>query len=383
MARIRKARIRLLSAFPFFGHLVISLKVSIVEATDTTTITASVSSDGHLRFNEGFLNTLTDAEVAGVLTHEALHVALLFWARQKHRQAKLYRIADGKRHAVSAWNVAHDYAINILIQDAVPLSAGRIALPKTVLLDEAYRGLPAEDIYDLILKNSEHIDLSGFEEDVTGQNTAGHDDHWRANILRAAQQHQARGMTLPCAIQSVISDMVCPKLTWQNKLEQWVGDNLGKMDFSYRRPSRRAESVGEILCSVVAYGLPQVVVLWDTSGSMSNTETTILAEVLGILEVTGAPIRVVTCDCVVHGDVFTQNADEIIASVQGGGGSDFNPAFQKVLENANPNTVIVAITDGEIDVPDEVPPVQAVLWLLTPSGIDPTKGRWGHVVHMA
>jgi predicted metal-dependent peptidase len=128
--------------------------------------------------------------------------------------------------------------------------------------------------------------------------------------------------------------------------------------------------------------MPQITILWDTSGSMGGEHNAILVEVVSILEETSAPIRVVTCDTQVRGETNTRDIAEIVTVVEGGGGSDFNPAFEYVAPSLTWDTIIIAMTDGHINVPKEAPACQASLWLLTPDGVDPTGGRWGDVIRL-
>lgn len=383
--RLCSCRIRLLSEYPFFGHL--AMRLNLVVEDDAKVPTACVSPNGKLSIGASFMESLTDAQLVGVLCHEILHIILFYWKRMGGRTAFLYNTvgedADKKKivKKIPAWNVAHDYAINLIIQEMAAKSKRPwIDLPKHALLDQKYKDMAAEAIYDDIMANTPDLDWDNVFWDVSDEGDEVPEDGWKRAILQAAQAHRMRGMELSDAIQKVVSATTTPSMSWQDRLAQWVGDTIGRPDHSYRRPSRRAESSGEILSTCVSQNMPEVIVLWDTSGSMNGHEDAILAEVLGILESTSAPIRVLTCDTEVHGDVKSRDVSDIIDHVKGGGGSDFNPAFARACQNAAPNTVIVALTDGEISVPAYHPPVQAVLWVLTKNGVDPTGGKWGHVI---
>ena len=83
-----------------------------------------------LRYNPAFVDTLNAATLAGVLAHEVMHPAL------KHHTRRAKR--DPRR-----WNEACDYAINPLLLDA------GLSLPDDVLVDPRFRGMSAEQIYNL------------------------------------------------------------------------------------------------------------------------------------------------------------------------------------------------------------------------------------------
>src|SRR5208337_2367465 len=123
--RIQKARTALLLDHPFFGSLLFRLKGS-----ENRSI-ATMATDGvSLYFNPGFVDTLNSATLAGVLAHEVMHPALQHHVRRSGR--------DPKR-----WNEACDYAINPLLLDA------GLSLPDGVLVDHRFRGMSAEQIYNI------------------------------------------------------------------------------------------------------------------------------------------------------------------------------------------------------------------------------------------
>src|SRR5579863_7344271 len=131
--RIQKARTALLLDHPFFGSLLYRLKDRESRAVKT------MATDGiSLLWNPEFVETLTAATLAGTLAHEVMHPALHHHLRRSGR--------DPKR-----WNVACDYAINPLLVDA------GLKLPEGVLLEDRFRGMSAEQIYNL-LESEENLD---------------------------------------------------------------------------------------------------------------------------------------------------------------------------------------------------------------------------------
>jgi len=88
-----------------------------------------MATDGkHIYYSPRFVDTLTLGEVKGVLCHEVMHIA----------NGHNYRRGERDHYL---WNVACDYAINPLIL------AGKMMLPKDRLLEPAYEGMSAEEIY--------------------------------------------------------------------------------------------------------------------------------------------------------------------------------------------------------------------------------------------
>src|ERR1019366_7572813 len=123
--RIQKARTTLLLDHPFFGSLLFRLKGSGNRSI------ATMATDGvSLDYNPEFVDTLNSATLAGVLAHEVMHPALQHHLRRSKR--------DPRR-----WNEACDFAINHLLLDA------GLSLPDGVLIDPRFRGMSAEQIYNL------------------------------------------------------------------------------------------------------------------------------------------------------------------------------------------------------------------------------------------
>ena len=122
LGRIMKARSRLGSKAPGYAAIVFGLKLVEHPGIDT------MATDGQSIFwNREFVRRIDDRELMGVLMHEGLHVTLGHHLRR------------GKINS-TLWNVACDYAINIVVKDA------REPLPKGALYDEQYRGFSAHQI---------------------------------------------------------------------------------------------------------------------------------------------------------------------------------------------------------------------------------------------
>jgi predicted metal-dependent peptidase len=72
------------------------------------------------------------------------------------------------------------------------------------------------------------------------------------------------------------------------ELRKAVADTAGAVDYTYRRPSRRATAVGNVVLPALRRPVPEVAVVCDTSGSMSDDLLAAsLAEVDGLLRALG------------------------------------------------------------------------------------------------
>ena len=147
--RIQKARTALLLDHPFFGSLLFRLGGRPSNSIQT------MATDGvSLFYNPTFVETLNAAELAGVLAHEVMHPALQHHTRRGDR--------DRKR-----WNMACDYAVNPLLLDA------GLTLPKDVLVDQRFRGMSAERIYNLIEGQQDQDGSNGEQESQDGSSSDG------------------------------------------------------------------------------------------------------------------------------------------------------------------------------------------------------------------
>jgi predicted metal-dependent peptidase len=424
ITRVSKARVRLVARVPFFGYLAMQMSPRIAKPEDNVP-TAGIAPDGTVSLNPEWCGQLTDKELAGVLAHEVMHPALHFWARK------------GTRHLL-LFNIAHDLSYNFLIEE---MAQGEIHLPEGVLLDPKFHGMSAEEIYNYLQKGDKGtpgktkiktkgggsitIDVNGAgkcdgscqpggsgppcdgscggmgegekygdcrpdlsdtkdgQKSCRGDRAAGKriENEWKLNLAAAAQQHEARSKTqgtLPSQLKRFIDELLYPKLDWIEQLRRWSGENGRREDYTFARPNRRSESLGVYLPSMNGGGFADITVLVDTSGSISQSQIKrFLGEISGICEEMGSEIRVMIIDAALHDDFSIEEASEIFEKLVGGGGSDFNPAFDR-LEEEGYDGAVVAFTDGYIAVPRNMPVnLKGCLWLTEEDDKDPTDGGWG------
>lgn len=391
LERISAARTWLTAKIPFLGFLTLKMRPRIATPQDNIQ-TAGVGPDGTLSLNYEFVSKLSEAELRGVLCHEVLHPALQFFQRK-----------GSKDH--EAFNAAHDYAINQIIHDFI---AGRLSdsvkLPVPHLLDSKYVSMSAEEIYESF-PNKKSLKVLGANSALGGDcrpglshgpegKAAGQGDEsamdrikreWQVAVVAAAQVHEAqkgRG-SIPNGLQLMINEILEPKHHWSELLARWLGENAGKPDLTYLRPSRRSEAVGEVLIGRRRKSYPDVTVLWDTSGSMHGQEKLIFPEIAHMCEELDLTLRLIIIDCAIHADLLdVKDAQTIAENVKGGGGSDFCPAFDRLDEEKN-DSVVIAFTDGAIGVPAICPEsLKGVVWVLTDGAHEPTGGKYGEVLRL-
>jgi predicted metal-dependent peptidase len=159
-----------------------------------------------------------------------------------------------------------------------------------------------------------------------------------------------------------------PQIDWRVELAAVLRRSLssvsGAVDYSYRRPSRRATaSPGVVLPSLVRPSVG-VAVLCDTSASVSDEQLgAALAEVDGLLRATGTrSVTVLAVDAAINA-VSTVTSGRDVRLV-GGGGTDLRVGLDGVADLRPRPQVVVAITDGFTPWPERPPPVELVVALV-------------------
>jgi predicted metal-dependent peptidase len=297
--KVSLALTRMISRLKIFGYLGMQMRPRVAEPWEGIP-TAGIAPDGTVVLNPDYFLGLTIKEAAGVLAHEACHPALHFWGRK------------GSRHHL-LFNIAHDLSFNFMIQE---MAGGEIELPDGCLLDPKFHGMAAEEIYAYCQKGdpgtpgrttiqckggkSITIDVNGGDGNTGGEDYGDCRDDlcstkdgkkaargdkgaqkklandWKLNLATAAQAHEkANGKgSLPAGLRRFIDELLHPKLDWTEKLRRWAGEHGKPDDYSFARPSRRCHGIGVYLPGIFNGGHADVLVLIDSSGSMSKGEIT-------------------------------------------------------------------------------------------------------------
>jgi predicted metal-dependent peptidase len=263
-----------------------------------------MATDGlSLFYNPEFVETLNAATLAGTLAHEVMHPALQHHVRRSGR--------DPKR-----WNMACDFAINPLLVDA------GLNLPEGVLLDNRFRGMSAEQIYNLLeseaSQGSDNEDEEGELEanrSNTDQSSAGDRNEpsaptteggigqvldaplpgeeaptieerireWDIAVNQATMIAKHAGK-VPAGLNRTLEGAAEAAVNWRELLRRHWSDTT-PADYSWMRPNRRHLWTGLYLPGVVREGVGEVAIAVDCSGSVSARQLRLFeAEVRSILE---------------------------------------------------------------------------------------------------
>ncbi len=352
--KIVTARIALLLKKPFFGNMATRLK--LIEKPEIGT----AATDGrHLWYAPEFIERLNPKQTEFLLAHEVLHVAFEHMLRRGDRDPQ-------------AWNVACDYAINqILVDEGIGETPTGNDAP---LLDDQYRGLSSEQIFDKLsdyqkqLKTLDvHIDLDKGEIKVpnkdggttsvpipkmTDAEKNALKDEIKNSLLQSAKAAQASGAgNVPKGLERLINDITSPKLDWRSMLRQTIRSQI-KNNYTWMRPSRKMYSTNAVLPGLDVQNELDICVSIDTSGSISEKMLQdFLGEINGIAEeFDDYKIKIWCFDTEVHSpETFeTWDGKEIVNYKPAGyGGTDIGVNWRWMQENEVKPQLLVCFTDGE------------------------------------
>ena len=187
---------------------------------------------------------------------------------------------------------------------------------------------------------------------------------WQARLLQrlVAQQIVAarQAGSVPAGLLRWAGHVLQPKVNWRRalaaELRKAVADTSGAVDYTYRRPSRRATVAGNVVLPALRRPVPEVAVVCDTSGSMSDDLLAAsLAEVEGLLGALGLArrLRVLACDTAVGAAQRVSSARQV--TLTGGGGTDMGAGIAAAAGLRPRPAVIVVLTDGYTPWPDGPP----------------------------
>jgi predicted metal-dependent peptidase len=166
--------------------------------------------------------------------------------------------------------------------------------------------------------------------------------------------------TVPAGLARWAADVLSPKVDWRRLLaaevRRAVADVAGAADYSYRRPARRAAAVPGVVLPALRRPVPDVAVVCDTSGSMTDDLLAAsLAEVEGLLGSLGLVrrVRVLACDAAAGPVQRVSSARQV--QLTGGGGTDMGAGIEAAYALRPRPAVTVVLTDGHTPWPAAAP----------------------------
>ena len=361
------ARLWAASKFPYLATGVFGAQV----IADRGSGTVSVDENWRMRADPELTAGWTAAQLGSVLIHHVCHLLRVHGERAQGAGVRPDEAAD--------WVRAADAEIN---DDLVPAGLdlpGRPVLPRDLRADD---GLLAEQYFDAIRRRAARAGTGAGADNparsgqwldcgsgADGMPRAGQDDgglpRWQAELLRRQVAldviaHDKQPGTVPAGLLRWAEEVLTPKVDWRAvlaaELRRAVAEVSGAVDYSYRRPSRRSAVAGPVVLPALRRPVPEVAVVCDTSGSMTDDLLAmVLAEVEGLLRALGLvrQVRVLACDTVVAPVQRVSSARQV--QLIGGGGTDMGAGIDAAAALRPRPAVTVVLTDGYTPWPSSPP----------------------------
>ena len=367
MTNMQKARAKLLLQYVFWAGII--LPTPMIE--DETIPTAETNMR-EIRYNPKFINSLTTEVVIFVLVHEAFHIMLMHGIRRGHRDPQL-------------WNIACDFAINIQLKD------WGFSLWDKCCVDAKYRGMSADQIYDLLMEQGKGRGKGGQGKPGDEQGGFGgdlkepegiEDAEGKANVEREIKGKITTATTIarmagkmPADLDKMLNGLLNPKVPWDDELQNLL-QRVCYDEENWNRRNRRVTNY--YLPSRYNLKCGEIIIIGDTSGSMQQPDMDKAAsEINGVKDkVNPERIRVVWADAKAcnHMEVFEDGEDLKLHPV-GGGGTDMRLPM-KFVEQFDPRVVIL-MTDCETPWPKVEPDYPLIV-------VSTTKAKcpWGRTIHI-
>jgi len=384
--RISKARINLLTDYPFFGCIAMKLiprEVTEDESKAFGINTMAVDMYGNLLYYAPWIEQQTDIVMKAGVSHEVLHVVLKHLTRLGTRDPKV-------------WNIAVDAAVNEVLSHSFSLPQDWVRIPQMV-------GKCSEEIYDWILKNAQKYKMpasGGFDSHIFGQGEGeGEGDQKKsagtpggnqgktnspfyqdgqqpvdtARAVREAYNFAKTQGKVPAGIERMFADILNPVLDWKDILRKFIVQ-IVPFDFTYTRPSKKSYSVGFYMPREIREHV-ELVIGVDSSGSISDEEyAEFLSEIYHLVrQFECVRATVIICDAAIQEVIeIDENFDPHCVKGRGYGGTDSLPVYKWITEEKQDNVkILVYLSDGYINIPDKEKPFPT-LWIITSQGTTQT-----------
>ncbi len=358
--KLTTARVGLLLKAPFFGNM--ATRMQLIDASDWCPTAAT--NGRNFYYNRDFVTKLSVKKLEFLFGHEILHCVFDHFGRLGSRDPQLA-------------NIAQDFAVNqILVDERI----GEKITEVKICLDNKYRGMAWEEIYDLLYEKAEKIPMSqllqqlgelldqhikeeegaGGGSDKEGKDGKGgpgsltkeeaqaiRDEIKQAMIQSAAAAGAGK---VPAGIQRMIKDLTEPKMDWRTLIRQEI-QSIIRNDFSFTRFNRKSAHSGAVLPGLREDTTIDVAIAIDMSGSIGTADATIfLSEIKGIMDqYQDFKVNLWCFDTEIynHQEITHDNADDLLNyEPQGGGGTDFEKNWEYMKDIDVQPKKFIMFTDG-------------------------------------
>lgn len=400
---LTKAKIRARGWMPYLSHVFGTMRSHVTDKVQTM----AVDESARLYVNEGYLETLSPNNVAYVLLHETLHVAL-----SHGKRFRLLMPGATERERL-AWNIATDLVIEQMLRRHLQLHA-----PPNIVSIHGYipyvpgnvrffdvpgmrEGMSSEQYFSLVLPllpmslpdKQDGESPSLLDPRDAGSNSDGQPREYEkpSSVLEKAmldnaleqsvEQMERLESSTPGTVPGDLSRTIAMRFRPQpdpfkelvHVVSKSVASPVGEEYWTYSRCSRRQMPDAPRKRGVVRYS-PECSIIVDVSGSMSGLEDKALTAVAQGLKRVQQP-RVMLYDYAVQDERRMSRIDQFCW--KGYGGTNMAAAVELADTKHKPDAIVV-ITDGETRWPMQRTRARLIIALVKPSSY-PTP-PWARVV---
>jgi predicted metal-dependent peptidase len=379
--RVAAARLWAATRFPYLATAVFATRLLPVEAPGVV----AVDESWRVLVDPDLVAAWRPEQLGSILVHHVGHLL-------RDHAGRARGLGVGRRDA-GRWTLAADAEIND------DLAAADLPFPAPPVLPSALGCEPgrfAEEYFQRLVEPPPAGDCgSGCDgtarpyDPPSGQGGVRPET---AHLLRCQVADEVlrhcRGLeagTVPAGLRRWAEQLLGARVDWRRVLaaevRRGVAAVAGTVDYSYRRPSRRAAAVRDVVLPALHRPVPEVAAVVDTSGSMDETLLgRAVAEVDGLVRSLGQRrLPVLPCDAAVHAVRRVSSGRQV--ELLGGGGTDMGAGLEAASRLRPRPAVVVVLTDGLTPWPPAGPPgIRVVVALLGGNG-RPAPG-WARVVRV-
>lgn len=354
--KIERAHVSIMQSklFRFYSGLTMIGKVEVSDEFPT-----AGTNGRDVYYGREFISKLNDKQTLFVVLHELSHIAWRHTTTWKH----LY-----KEDAMLA-NCACDFVINLQLLDQDP-DGKEIEFPtkpdgsKIGLVDEKYRGMDAQQVFNLLkqefgegkARSISELDGDQFDEhdfDGAEQMTEQEKQELGTRVQQALHQGKQLAGKMGGEVPRDLQALVTPQVDWREILRDLVKQACkGSGDSTWRKFSKRYLGSDIYLPNNIDHKVGRILVATDTSGSISGSVIdTFMAEIKSICdEVRPEGLDLLYWDYKVAGHEFYTEAEyEGMLSTtkpSGGGGTDPSCIPKYMKDHNMVPEISIVLTDG-------------------------------------
>ena len=368
--KVAAARVWATARMPYLASAMFACAVE----ADPDSGTIAVDRSWQVNADPAVVEALSVEQLGRLLVHLTGHLI-------RDHAGRAERLGVAEDSARARWNRVTDAEINDDLEagDCVPGVAPD--MPSTIRC--ATGGL-AEHYFEHACDGPRRWDC-GSGADGSQRPSDGGDgiDSQQAELLRlgVAAEIQREHARQPGAVaggwlrwaESVLPSRIDWRRVLAAEVRRAVAAVAGSVDYSYRRPSRRAHLNRDLVLPTLHRPVPDVAIVCDTSGSMNDRLLArALAEIEAVLSRAGlrqTRVRVLAVDTTVHTAQRVGRAAQV--QLAGGGGTDMGAGIAAAAELRPRPSIVIVLTDGLTPWPERPPRgIRVVVGLLS-EGIGP------------